>query len=135
MRLIYSLLVIILPIISYGQGLNFIGTITNKSIASSSHFDLTSMTSDATGEIQLSDSTFNITLYDSAIYDFSYKLSSYNVDSLNNGTQVIEFTGIEQCEMKFKFNCRLLINKNTWEIWFHYRYSYWYFAGKESINY
>jgi len=125
-KIAISLLLGIISCLSYGQKISFNESIAKRSVASWAECDLKTIASDATGNIQFSDSTF----YDSTIYDFSYTLTSYNVDSLDNGNQVIEFTGIEQSRRKFKFNCRLLFNKNAWEIWFRYGdYTYWYFAG------
>lgn len=125
-----SFLLGIISCLSYGQKISFNEPIAKKCVASWAECDLKSIAGDATGNIQFSDSTFYIAFYDSAIYDFSYTLTSYNVDSLDNGNQIIEFTGIEQSGGKFKFSCKLLINNNTWEIWFRLDdHTYWYFAG------
>jgi len=129
-KIAISLLLGIICCLSYGQKINFNESIAKRSVASWAECDLKTIASDATGEIQFSDSTFYLALHDSTIYDFSYTLTSYNVDSLDDGNQVIEFTGIEQSRRKFKFSCKLLINNNTWEIWFHHGdYTYWYFSG------
>ena len=125
-----SFLLGIISFLSYGQKISFQGSIAKKGVASRAEFDLKSIAGDATGNIQFSDSTFYIAFHDSTQYEFSYTPTSYNVDTLDNGDQIIEFTGIEQSRAKFKFSCKLLINKNTWEIWFRLDdHTYWYFAG------
>ena len=127
---IIFLLLGIISFLSYGQKISFNETIAKTSVASWAECDLKSIATDATGEIQFSDSTFYLALHDSTIYEFNYTPTSYNLDTLDNESQVIEFTGLEQSRGKFKFSCKLLIKKNNWEIWFqHGDYTYWYFAG------
>ena len=129
-KIAISLLLGIICCLSYGQKISFNESIAKSSVASWAECDLKTIASDATGEIQFSDSTFYLALHDSTIYEFNYTPISYNVDTLDNESQVIEFSGIAHSGGKFKFSCKLLINNNTWEIWFQYGvYSYWYFAG------
>jgi len=120
----------IISCLSYGQKINFNESIAKSSVANWAECELKSIANDATGNIQFSDSTFYLALHDSTINEFNYTPTSYNVDTLANESQVIEFTGIAHSGRKFKFSCKLLINKSTWEIWFHHGdYTYWYFAG------
>ena len=130
-RIITSLLLGIISFLSYGQKISFNESIAKRSVASWAECDLISIANYATGNIQFSDSTFYIAFYDSTIYEFNYTPTSYNVDTLDNERQIIEFTGIAHSGGEFKFSCKLLINNNTWEMWFHPGdYTYWYFSGK-----